>query len=259
MVFSSFFNQIIKRSDYKTLIEKEHEALDFYLSGHPLDPIKHLLTYFTTNKLIDINKTTEDGKQIFFGGLVQSLQVKNDKNNNPFLIAEISDYNSNYSLRFFRNDFSYAQSLLKLDNPYFFLGKWQINKNSNQAFLSISSIYTIEDIQKAFNKAKIIISLLDPNDEDWIKLIELIENNEGKNSLFFNINSNGKNLCLKLGKSVDYQIINELENIKCITSIKIYNEFIKDYIETIINIDTDTEEIIDNEVYALEDETMMEM
>jgi uncharacterized protein YaaR (DUF327 family) len=64
---------------------------------------------------------------------------------------------------------------------------------------------------------------------------------------------------LKLGKSVDYQIINELENIKCITSIKIYNEFIKDYIETIINIDTDTEEIIDNEVYALEDETMMEM
>ena len=245
--------------DYKTLIEKEHEALDFYLSGHPLDPIKHLLTYFTTNKLIDINKTTEDGKQIFFGGLVQSLQVKNDKNNNPFLIAEISDYNSNYSLRFFRNDFSYAQSLLKLDNPYFFLGKWQINKNSNQAFLSISSIYTIEDIQKAFKKAKIIISLLDPNDEDWIKLIELIENNEGKNSLFFNINSNGKNLCLKLGKSVDYQIINELENIKCITSIKIYNEFIKDYIETIINIDTDTEEIIDNEVYALEDETMMEM
>ena len=77
--------------------------------------------------------------------------------------------------------------------------------------------------------------------------------------IFFNINSNGKNLCLKLGKSVDYQIINELENIKCITSIKIYNEFIKDYIETIINIDTDTEEIIDNEVYALEDETMMEM
>ena len=35
----------------------------------------------------------------YFGGIVQSLQVKNDKMV-IILIAEVADYNSNYSLRF---------------------------------------------------------------------------------------------------------------------------------------------------------------
>jgi len=186
--------------DYKTLIEKEHEALDFYLSGHPLDPISHLLNFFVTNTLSEINKTVDDNKQIFFGGIVQSLQVKNDKNGNPFLIAEVADYNSNYSLRFFRNDFNNAQSLLKIDNPYFFLCKWQINKNSNQAFLSVISILTVEEVQKAFDKAKIIISLLDPTDDDWAKFIELFDTFDGNNMLIFNINTKGKSLFLNVDK-----------------------------------------------------------
>lgn len=55
-------------------------------------------------------------------------------------------------------------------------------------------------MQKAFDKAKIIISLLDPTDDDWAKFIELFDTFDGNNMLIFNINTKGKSLFLNVDK-----------------------------------------------------------
>ena len=106
-------------------------------------------------------------------------------------------------------------------------------------------------MQKAFDKAKIIISLLDPTDDDWAKFIELFDTFDGNNMLIFNINTKGKSLFLNVDKKISFNFLKELENIKSVSSIKIYNKFLKDYIETLINIEA---EINEAEIYDLVDE-----
>ena len=64
--------------DKSILLENEKELIGLYVSGHPLDKYREIISSFSTNKKLDQDNFNNDEK-ITLGGLVRSISVKTTK------------------------------------------------------------------------------------------------------------------------------------------------------------------------------------
>jgi len=73
------------------LLTHEKESLGYWLSGHPLDPVKELFDAFVDTPLSELEKTPE-GKKIIVGGVLTQVKIQTSRRGNQFALLGIEDF-----------------------------------------------------------------------------------------------------------------------------------------------------------------------
>ena len=85
----------------------EKVVVGIYISGHPLDQHKLAISSFNHKSLKDVNTAVPRvGMDIRFGGLVTSVNHRMTKNQKPFGIVNIEDYDDSYELAVFGEEYA---------------------------------------------------------------------------------------------------------------------------------------------------------
>ena len=180
-----------KWSDIERL-NKERELVGIYLSAHPLDEYKLILDNLCNTKcaeLADRCAALKDRDDVTLGGIVTGIQSRFGKNNKPWGIITIEDFEGSGELVLFGEDWLNLNGKFMEGAPVYVTGKMASRfYNGDQKELKISNVELLQSIkEKAIDR--ITISMItDQLDEEIANdLVELINENPGNTKLFFQL------------------------------------------------------------------------
>ncbi|MGN0941488.1 MAG: DNA polymerase III subunit alpha, partial [Selenomonadaceae bacterium] len=99
-----------------TLIAWEKEITGFYITGHPLDRYRSLMTNFFHIERI-LNGELRDGNLVRVGGLIKSAKRINTKKGDTMCFAEVEDYTRAIEVLVIPNRFLQKMEFLEPDMP----------------------------------------------------------------------------------------------------------------------------------------------
>ena len=202
-------------------LNKERELVGIYLSAHPLDEYKIILDNLCNAKCADLADrgiALRDRDDVTLGGVVTSVQSKFGKNNKPWGIVTLEDFDGSGELTLFGDDWLNLNGKFIEGAAVYITGKMQARfYNNDQKELKVTNVELLQSIkEKAVDR--ITISLVTDMLDDQIveDLNEIISSNPGKTKLFFQLrDSQGKNHVLLRSKSngvdVRHTLINYIE------------------------------------------------
>lgn len=118
-------------------LNKEKDVVGFYISGHPLDQFRLLISKETNTDLVSWEEFKN--KPITVAGIITDAQHRTSKRGTKFAIVTIEDYKGSTELAFFGQDYLKNNHLLqvgefvlvkgKVEERYNSPGQWQIRPN----------------------------------------------------------------------------------------------------------------------------------
>jgi DNA polymerase-3 subunit alpha len=87
-------------------LKREKEVVGIYISGHPLDDYKKEMDFFTTNRLSvlkDLRLLVN--KKLFFGGIINSIDHLESKNNKGWGKFVLEDFKDQYEFKIFGEEY----------------------------------------------------------------------------------------------------------------------------------------------------------
>ena len=73
------------------ILAREKESLGYWISGHPIDPHRHIYECFVDLSLADLAKAT-DGRKATVGGVLTKVKIQTSSRGNLFAILTLEDY-----------------------------------------------------------------------------------------------------------------------------------------------------------------------
>jgi DNA polymerase III subunit alpha len=100
----------------------ERELLGFYISGHPLDPWREVLSQreITINK---INEDIKDGVEVTFAGIVTNVKYMLTKRKEKMAFVEVQDLENTIETVMFPKTYEALKDFIVMDTPLAFRGK----------------------------------------------------------------------------------------------------------------------------------------
>ncbi len=201
----------VRWSDIERL-NKERELVGIYLSAHPLDEYKIILDNLCNAKCADLADrgiALHDRDDVTMGGIVTGKQLKFGKNNKPWGIVTLEDFDGPGELMLFGEDWLNLNGKFIEGAAVYITAKMQSRfSNSDQKELRVLNVELLQSVkEKAVDR--ITISLVtDLLDEQIVAdLNEIISSNPGKTKLFFQLrDSSGKNHVLLHSKSTGVDV-----------------------------------------------------
>jgi DNA polymerase-3 subunit alpha len=203
-------------------LNKERDLVGIYLSAHPLDEYKIILDNLCNThcaELADRGAALKDREDVTLGGVVTSVQQKFGKNNKPWGIVVLEDFDGSGELTLFGDDWVNLNGKFIEGAAVYITGKMQSRYyNNDQKELKVLNVELLESVkEKAIDR--ITISMMaDQLDEGVVAdLAEIINKHPGKTKLFFQLrDSKGKNhvLLRSKGNGIDvrHTLIDYIEN-----------------------------------------------
>src|SRR5574344_810337 len=201
-------------------LNKERELVGIYISGHPLDDYKFILTSICNTHCVDLEYKEElaNKEELSFGGSVTNVRTGMTKKGSPCGFVTIKDYKGSGEIALFGEDWAHWQGSLQNNYPVFISAKCVARfRNSDLYSLKINDIKMLNTI-KENGIEKITISInSDALDETIANDISsIIQDNEGKVQLYFEIvdQKNNSNILLhskSKGIDLNHNIINYIE------------------------------------------------
>ena len=196
----------VRWSDIERL-NKERELVGIYLSAHPLDEYKIILDNLCNARcaeLADRCAALKDREDITLGGIVTGIQRRFSKDNKPWGIITLEDFEGSGELTLFGDNWLNLNGKFIEGAAVYITGKMASRfYNSDQKELKVSNVELLQTVkEKAIDR--ITISLVTDllNDQIVADLNEIISTNPGKTKLFFQLrDSSGKNHVLLRSKS----------------------------------------------------------
>jgi DNA polymerase-3 subunit alpha len=129
-------------------LNKEKEVVGFYISGHPLDQYRIEMNHLVTCKLSELSDPKWREKEIFVGGIVTEVQIKQAKNGNYFTIFRLEDYESSTQLALFGSDHAKFSGFAQVNSFLFIKGKMQKRwGNEDQYELKVQNIELLSEVR----------------------------------------------------------------------------------------------------------------
>lgn len=213
--------KVDKWSDLERL-NKERELIGIYLSAHPLDEFKLILSHVCNVGMSEIeDKDALKNKDVALGGLVSNVREGITRNGKPFMILRIEDFTGSGDIPLFGDDYINFGKYGRLGLYIFIKGRVQGRKfDANQMELKINSIQLLPDVKdKLIEKITITLPLHDMNNQMVEELAALTKNNPGNSLLYFQVVDGERNMKVDLfsrnfkinvkQELVDYLIDNE--------------------------------------------------
>ena len=187
----------VRWSDIERL-NKERDLVGIYLSAHPLDEYRIVLENLCNTRCVELadrGAALHDREDVTLGGVVTSVQTKFSKNNKPWGIITLEDFDGSGELALFGDDWLNLNSRFIEGAAVYVTGKMQSRYyNSDQKELKVTNVELLQTVkEKAIDR--ITISLITDmiNEQDVAELSQLISESPGHTKLFFQLrDSQGK-------------------------------------------------------------------
>ena len=170
-----------------------------YLSAHPLDEYKIVLDNLCNTRCEELANrcaAMKDRDDVTLGGIVTGIQKRFGKNNNPWGIITLEDFNGSGELVLFGEDWLNLNGKFIEGAAVYVTGKMASRfYNSDQKELKVTNVELLQTIkEKAIDRITISMTTDLLDDQLVMELTELIAETPGKTQLFFQLHdSMGKN------------------------------------------------------------------
>ena len=187
----------VEELDKKERLSLEKELLGFFLSDHPLNSIKNLLSVFQVDQTVEITKERQ-GEIMKVGGIIMDMRnVFTKKNNQEMAFVRIEDTSGSLEVVVFPQIFASSKDLWVKDKPVMIKGK--VSYREEEVSLVAEEVFDPEDqemVQKIKEGQEIEIKI--PANTPSVKLMainKLLRESLGKQKIvlvFINGESNKK-------------------------------------------------------------------
>ena len=188
-------------------LNKERDLVGIYLSAHPLDEYKIILDNLCNTRCVELadrGAALKDREDITMGGVVTSVQQKFGKNNKPWGIVTLEDFEGSGELVLFGEDWLNLNGKFIEGAAVYVTGKMQARfYNNDQKELKVTNVELLQSVkEKAVDRITISV-VSDQLDEQIVAdLSEIINEHPGKTQLFFQLrDSQGRNHVLLHSKN----------------------------------------------------------
>jgi len=204
-------------------LNREKELVGIYLSAHPLDEHKTVMTNFCNATLADLADLTRvEGKELSVGGIVTDVRSATTKTGKPFGGFTLEDYSGNYQATFFGKDYMDYKNFFTKGYSVFVKGKVQEkgwgNNNGKELEFKVTSIQMLSDVMEKLVKGiSIKLPIAGLSDAMITELQQNIESNKGSTLLKFVIFDPEKKIWVQLFSrthrvNINKEFIDYLEN-----------------------------------------------
>ncbi|MDL2208232.1 DNA polymerase III subunit alpha [Parabacteroides sp. OttesenSCG-928-O15] len=201
-------------------LNREKELVGIYLSAHPLDEYRIILTYVCNTGVAELNeKELLKGREIMMGGIVTDFREGTTKTGKPYGILKIEDFTGNAEIALFGNDFIEHG---KYGRPGMYLlirGKVEPRRwREEELDFKIGTISLLQDEKdKLIDNIRITLPIHYLDEPTINELSVLIKNNPGNSLLYFKMIDGEHNVTLDLFSknirlNVSRELIDFLEN-----------------------------------------------
>src|SRR5690606_15572824 len=174
-------------------LKLEKEVVGLYISGHPLDDYKHEMKFFTTaglSELQDLEKMVK--REVQIGGIVSETKHLESRNGTGFGIFVIEDYEDNFELRMYGEDYLKWRHLM-VQNSFVHIRltvrEGWVDKRTgrkNDPSLQVMNVMLLQDVIDKQSKKITIKIPLSEVDEDRISFLRgLVMEYQGNKQLEF--------------------------------------------------------------------------
>ena len=181
----------VRWSDIERL-NKERDLVGIYLSAHPLDEYRIVLDNLCNTRcaeLADRCAAMTDRDDVTLGGIVTNVQTRIGKNNKPWGIITLEDFEGSGELMLFGDDWLNLNGKFLHGAAVYVTGKMAPRfQYSDQKELKVTNVELLQSVkEKAIERITITLTT-DLLDEQVVtELGEMINENPGKTKLYFQL------------------------------------------------------------------------
>lgn len=182
-------------------LNKEKELVGIYLSAHPLDDYRIILTYACNTGMVELaDKESLKGRELLMGGIVTGFREGTTKMGKPYGILKIEDFTGSGEIALFGNDYIEYSKYGRLGMYLLFNATIQPRKwNENEFDFKIGSVRLLQDVKDALiEKITISLSIHSLDETTVSELSAFIKNNPGQTMLYFKVIDGEHNVSLNL-------------------------------------------------------------
>lgn len=170
--------------DLEERLEKEKIVVGMYLSGHPLDKFSVEMHELCSGQIKDLSTLEElNGKNLLFGGLLTSLDERENKKGQLFASFVVEDFTGEFTFRLFNQQYTQYRNLLKSERYIFIRGsvsKRNWPPDSNELEFNIQSLGALRDLKnEVLNSLTLSIPIKRVGDEFAGRLKRFFDENPG--------------------------------------------------------------------------------
>ena len=184
-------------------LKYEKEALDFYLSSHPLAQNEKALRRYASHTAEEMKQQPAD-QEVTLAGMFAQISLKNTQKarngNSRYLLARIEDMSGSAKCVMWPDDFSRFKEEIRDDTPYIIKGS--VDRRREEPTLVINRILTLEQAQRELARGLYLLLRLGRTQPDDIeRLGAVLRQTPGTCPVYLTIKDGADKFCvLKLGR-----------------------------------------------------------
>src|SRR6185312_13543870 len=181
----------------------EKEALDFYMSSHPLAQHEDQLKRFRTHDAAQAVKLTH-GSPVLLAGMVTGMQMRTvQKNGKRWAMFQLEDFTGQCKCILWSDEYARFKDQVVDDAVLLFEGAVEWRDGGTAGDVIVRKILTIDDARKEMTRSLLLRVPYATDEEALMKLDSLgavLKRNRGQTPVFLSVRDpQGKQVKLKLG------------------------------------------------------------
>jgi len=181
----------------------EKEALDFYVSSHPLAQHEEQLKRFRTHDAAQVLKLPA-GTAVLAAGMVTQFQVRTaQKSGKRWAMFYLEDFTGQCKCILWSDEYARLKDVVVNDAVFLFEGAVEWREGGSSGDLIVKKVLTMEDARREMTKS-LLLKLPYTDDEEALRKLDavslVLKRNRGQTPVFLSVrDGNGKQVQLKVG------------------------------------------------------------
>ncbi len=172
-------------------LQKEKESLGFFLTGHPLDRYRDLITMVRTTTSREL-RDMPGGERALIGGMVTAIKFTTDRNQRQMAFVTIEDPEGQAEVVMFADVLEKSRALIVENNVVVVEGRVS-RRNGGDGKVLVNTVLSVgDDHSPAWKEVHVTIDL-DHMGEDTVDGLKTVfSEHVGESRVFFHIQENGR-------------------------------------------------------------------
>jgi len=198
------------------LLEKEKEALGFYMSSHPLARHSRFVRQYSTTSTARLANTPAD-TEVLIGGLVASVQKKRTRRGDFMAVLQFEDLDSTVEAVVFPRVYEDLRGQIASDRVVFVRGR--VDQTGDEASIKVTEIIPIEEAREQLTSRVVLrIESTDATPELLDDIVTIFRANPGQTRAYFEVETpSGERVLIKSAAehsvSANERLFGELESL----------------------------------------------
>ena len=188
-----------KTWDKETLLNNERDVLEFYLSGHPLEKEKELYSSIMTMSLEQIFDLSVD-TPVTVAGIITDVSKRKAKSGRMYCTFKLFTFEGDIEVMVFNKIYEENLKLLEPDNMVVVYGKISKSEKDTMNKIFADKIMLINQVKDSIEGIEISVQVDELSSDSIAMLENLLENQNGTNSLYFRVVREENSIRIKSNK-----------------------------------------------------------